>query len=131
MSRIQYFALAIGFLLTLVIFQLIRRKKLKEQYSLIWFLTVAVIFVLAVWEALLIRISDALGIQVPSNALFLLALLFLFVMALHFSLIISRLTDQSKILAQKLALMERDLRQARGQTGPAGAGDSGAEETQG
>ncbi len=120
MSRIQYFALAIGFLLTIVIFQLIRKKKLKEQYSLLWFLTVAVIFVLAVWEALLIKISDIIGIQVPSNALFLLALLFLFVMAMHFSLIVSRLTDQSKMLAQKLALMERDLRRAREQREQAG-----------
>ena len=96
-----------------VIFQLIRKKKLKEQYSLLWFLTVAVILLLAVWEPLLGRISSALGIAVPSNALFLLALLFLFGMALHFSLLVSRLTDQTKMLAQKLALLDRDLRKER------------------
>lgn len=70
-------------------------------------------FTLAVWESLLTRISDAMGIQVPSNALFMLALLFLSLMALHFSLLVSRLTDQCKVLAQKLALLERDLRQER------------------
>lgn len=104
-------------MLALVIFQLIRKKKLKEQYSLLWFLTLAVIFLLTLWEELLIRISEVIGIQVPSNALFLLALLFLFGIALHFSLIASRLTDQSKILAQKLALLERDLRKVREKTG--------------
>jgi hypothetical protein len=127
MSRIQIFALAVSFLLALAIFQLIRRKKLKEQYSLLWFLTIAVIFVLAIWEALLVKISDAIGIQVASNALFLLALLFLFVMALHFSMIASRLTDQSKMLAQKMALLERDLRKEREKPARVPADDSAGE----
>lgn len=107
-------ALAVSLLLGALIFQLIRRKKLKEQYSLLWFLIVAVMFALAVWKSLLVHISDAIGIQVPSNALFMLAILFLALMALHFSLLVSRLTDQCKMLAQKLALLERDLRQERG-----------------
>jgi len=113
LSRIQIFALAISLLAALVVFQLIRKKQLKEQYSLLWFLTVAIILIMALWESLLVRISDAIGIQVASNALFLLALLFLFGMVLHFSMIISRLTDQCKILAQRLALMDRDLRSER------------------
>ncbi|MFA6000990.1 MAG: DUF2304 domain-containing protein [Thermoleophilia bacterium] len=113
MSRIQVVSLVIGIALAAVIFQLIRKKKLKEQYSLLWFLTVAVILLLAVWEGLLGKISSAIGISLPSNALFLLALLFLFGMALHFSMLVSRLTDQSKMLAQKLALLDRDLRKER------------------
>ena len=113
MSKIQIFALLISAALALVIFQLIRKKKLKEQYSLLWFLTAAVIFVLALWESLLGRIGQAIGIAIPSNALFLLALLFLFGITLHFSLLLSRLTDQSKMLAQRLALLDRDLRKER------------------
>jgi len=96
-----------------VIFQLIRKRKLKEQYSLLWFMTVAVILLLAVWKGLLGKFSSAIGIDVPSNALFLMGILFLFVMALHFSMLVSRLTDQSKMLAQKLALLDRDLRKER------------------
>ncbi|MHB1413005.1 MAG: DUF2304 domain-containing protein [Thermoleophilia bacterium] len=111
MSKIQLFALLVSIAFILAIFQLVRKKKLKEQYSLMWFLIAAVITVLAVWEPLLGGISSALGISVPSNALFLLALLFLFGLALHFSMLVSRLTDQSQFLAQKLALLERDLRQ--------------------
>lgn len=97
-------------LLTLAIFQLVRTRRLKEQYSILWFLTVIVLFVLALWEAPLERFATTVGIATPSNALFMLALLFLFVMALHFSLLVSRLTDQSKMLSQRLALLERDLR---------------------
>lgn len=113
LNRVQIVALAVSALLALAIFQLMRKKRLKEQYSLLWFLTVAVMLLLAVWESLLSRISNTIGISIPSNALFIMALLFLFVMSLHFSLLVSRLTDQSKLLAQKLALLERDLRRSR------------------
>lgn len=113
LNRVQIVALVVSGLLALAIFQLMRKKRLKEQYSLLWFLTVAVMLLLAVWESLLSRISNAIGISIPSNALFIMALLFLFVMALHFSLLVSRLTDQTKILAQKLALLERDLRRSQ------------------
>ena len=119
MSKIQLFALLVSIAFILAIFQLVRKKKLKEQYSLMWFLIAAVIMLLAVWEPLLGNISNALGISVPSNALFLLALLFLFGLALHFSMLVSRLTDQSKFLAQKVALLERDLRQREGSGGDA------------
>ena len=113
MSKIQIFSLIISSLLALVIFQLIRRKKLKEQYSLLWFLTVAVMLVLALWEGLLFRIAALLGIEVPSNALFMLAFLFMFVMSLHYSMLVSRLTDQTKMLAQRLALLDHEVRKAR------------------
>jgi len=83
---------------------------------------VAVLFVLALWETPLEKVSEAIGIVTPANTLFILALLFLFALALHFSLLVSRLTDQSKMLAQKLALLERDLRQAGGRTEDADAG---------
>ncbi len=120
MSRIQIVALIVSILLILLIFQLIRRKKLKEQYSLLWFLTVAVILLLSLWDAPLFKLSRAVGIAIPSNMLFLLALLFLFGMALHFSLLVSRLTDQTKMLAQKLALLDRDLRKERQADNPVG-----------
>lgn len=110
MSKVQIFSLVVSIISALVIFQLIRKKKLKEQYSLLWFLTVVVMLVLALWEGLLSRISSLLGIAVPSNALFMLALLFMFFMSLHFSMLVSRLTDQTKMLAQRLALLDRDIR---------------------
>ena len=107
--------------LALLIFQLIRGKKLKEQYSLLWFAIVAVMFVLSVWGQPLTWLSEATGVQLPSNTLFVLAILFLFGMALHFSLLVSRLTDQSKMLAQKVALLEHDLRAQQESSGEDGA----------
>lgn len=124
LSRIQLVAVTVSIFLILVIFQLIRQRKLKEQYSLLWFLTVAVILLLALWEAPLLRLSELVGIATPSNLLFLMALMFLFVMAMHFSLLVSRLTDQSKMLAQKLALLERDLRDSQAEPRQPGAGSA-------
>lgn len=114
MNRIQMLAVAISVFIIVIIFQLIRRRRLKEQYSLLWFLTAAVIVLLAIWDVPLYWISGLVGIATPSNLLFLVAIFFLFMMALHFSLLVSRLTDQSKMLAQKLALLERDLLEERG-----------------
>ena len=110
MDKVQIFSIIISLLLAIVIFYLIRKKKLKEQYSLLWFLTVAVMLLLSLWEGLLFKISSLLGIAVPSNALFMLALLFMFVISLHYSILVSRLTDQSKMLAQRLALLDQELR---------------------
>lgn len=124
--------LVVSAVLALLIFQLIRRKKLKEQYSLLWFMIVAVMLLLSIWGEPLTWLSEATGIQLPSNTLFVLAILFLFGMALHFSLLVSRLTDQSKMLAQKLALLDRDLRQLQDDSGedesaaPAGGKSGGA-----
>ncbi len=115
MSRIQIIALVFAALMILALLQLIRKKKLKAQYSLLWFATIAVIVALAAWSPLLEWLASLLGIALPSNALFLMALAFLFAMALHFSLLVSRLTDQSKMLAQRLALTEHELRKCRQQ----------------
>ncbi|MBI5870213.1 MAG: DUF2304 domain-containing protein [Actinobacteria bacterium] len=143
MSKVQIFSLIISLLLALVIFQLIRKKKLKEQYSLLWFLTVVVMMVLALWEGLLYRISSLLGIAVPSNALFMLALLFMFAMSLHYSMLVSRLTDQTKMLSQRLAILDRDIRKERadrtggvevpgtGGAGIQGTGSTDVQETSG
>jgi len=110
LSKIQIISLIISLLLLLIIFQLIRKRRLKEQYSLLWFLTVIIMLVMALWEGLLFRISDLMGIEIASNALFMLAILFMFAMALHFSMLVSRLTDQSKMLSQRVALLDHELR---------------------
>ena len=112
MSKVQIVSFIISIALALTIFQLIRKKKLKEQYSLLWFLIVAAMLVLSLWEGLLYRVASLLGIEVPSNALFLLAILFIFVMLLHFSLLVSRLTDQTKMLSQRLAIMDHEIRRS-------------------
>lgn len=97
-------------LLLLVIFELIRSRRLQERYALLWLLTGAVMLVLSLWRGGLNTIAGWVGIETyPPAVLFAVATLFVLVVLLHYSTVISKLSDQNKILAQKLALLEHRL----------------------
>jgi hypothetical protein len=104
--RVSVAAAIAAALLLLAIFELIRSRRLQERYALLWLLTGLVIFVLAVWRGLLSRLADLVGIAYPPSALFVLASFFVLVVLLHYSTVISKLSDQNRILAQRLALLE-------------------------
>jgi hypothetical protein len=84
-----------------------------ERYALIWLLSSVVLLLLAAWTGLLERIADAFGFAVPSNALFVVGFAFVLALLLNFSLAISRLTDETKILAQQVARLDQEARTAR------------------
>jgi hypothetical protein len=92
-----------------VIFELLRRKRLMERYALLWLLASSVLLALAVWKGLLETIAHAIGIYYAPSALFVIAFGFILLLLLHFSLVISRLADQNKILAQRLGLLQQRL----------------------
>ena len=120
--RIQLVAVAASALLLVVILELVRRKRLLERYALLWLFSAVVLLGLAIWRGVLEEIARAVGVAYPPNALFLIAFGFVLVLLLHFSLAVSRLADQSKILAQRVALLEE--RQHRAESGA----DAGAYE---
>jgi hypothetical protein len=98
--------------LIVVIFELIRRRRLRERYALLWLATGLVLLALSVWRDGLNTIAGWVGVTgYPPAVLFAVATLFILVVLLHYSTVISRLTDQNTILAQKLALLEEKLRQ--------------------
>lgn len=109
-GRLQGVAIAVTLGLLIVVFELVRRRKLQERYSLLWLLAAVVLLALAIFSDLLVNLANALGIATPSNALFAAAIGFLVLLVLHFSTTISRLTDESKVLAQRAALAEERLR---------------------
>jgi hypothetical protein len=111
--RISIAAAVAAVILLLVILELIRSRRLQERYALLWLLTGIVIFVLAVWRGLLGSLSDLVGIAYPPSALFILAAFFVLLVLLHYSTVISELSDQNRVLAQRLALLERRLEEAR------------------
>jgi hypothetical protein len=108
---VQLFAALASVLLLGVVIELIRARKLRERYALLWLATAGVILVFAAWRSGLHNLSDALGIAYPPNALFVLAMLFVLVLLLHFSTVISKLSDRSTTLTQRLALLEDRLRE--------------------
>jgi len=105
-DRIQLVSIIAAAGLLFVVLELVRRRRLMERYALLWLASAFVLLALAIWRGALEDVATSLGIFYPPNALFLIALVFVLVLLLHFSLAVSRLADQSKVLAQKLALLE-------------------------
>jgi hypothetical protein len=93
-----------------VIIELIRRHRLQERYALLWILTGVVMLFFALWRSALDRFAELVGVAYPPSALFMVAGLFVFVVLLHFSTVLSRLSEQNKTLAQQIALLEQRLR---------------------
>ena len=115
-DRIQLVSIIAALVVLFAIFELVRRRRLMERYALLWIGSGLVLLALAVWRGALSTLADALGIIYPPNALFLIAFGFVLFLLMHFSLAISRLSDQSKVLAQRLALLEERVRQQEGRS---------------
>jgi hypothetical protein len=104
-----------SFLLLLVVFELIRSRRLRERYALLWLLTGVVLLALSLWRSGLNTIAGWFGVtSYPPAILGGVGALFVLVVLLHYSTVISRLSDQNTILAQRLALLEQRLREGPG-----------------
>jgi len=112
--RIQIVAIVSAGVLLVILLELVRRRRLLERYALLWLLSAVVLLGLSVWRGLLEAVADAIGVAYPPNALVLIAFGFVLVLLLHFSLAVSRLSDQTKVLAQRLALLEEIVRGQHG-----------------
>jgi hypothetical protein len=108
------FALVTSVVAFLFVLELVRRRRLREEYSWLWLLTAGAMVVLVVWYRLLIVMTHLVGAVTPLNTLLVCAVLFLFAIAVHYSVIISRLATQVKNLAQELALLSTRVEEREG-----------------
>jgi len=109
MDLLKILAIAGSGALLFIVIELIRRCRLKERYSLLWLLAGAVLLLLSSSRSALEFIARRVGIFYPPSFLFLIAFLFLLLITLHFSVVISGLSKESKKLAQELALLRQEL----------------------
>lgn len=105
-TKIQVLAIVVSALLLVGVLELVRRRAFLERYALLWLFSALVLLGLSVWEGALQRLANLVGIVYPPNALFLIAFGFVLILLLHFSVAVSRLSDQTKVLTQRLALLE-------------------------
>lgn len=110
MSRIQIIAILGSLFLLILICELMRRKRLKKEYSLLWLLTAFILLILSCFRHFLDWVGRAMGIYYSPSAFFLIFTFFLLLILLHFSIIISKLSEESKELAQQVAILERELK---------------------
>jgi hypothetical protein len=113
-SRVQIAAVIVTAVMFGIVLELVRRRRLVERYALLWMILALTLLVLAVWTDLLTTATELVGIAVPSNGLFLAAFGVAFVLLLHFSVATSRLSEETKVLAQEVARLDAELRAARG-----------------
>ncbi len=108
-DRSIVFAIGASVIALLVILELVRRRRLREEYSLLWLGTAIVMLVVGVWRDLLHGLAITVGIIYPPNLLFLLAALFLLFIQLYFSTVITKLTQENKEIAQQVALLRHEV----------------------
>jgi len=131
-SKLQIVAIIVSSGLLLVVLELVRQRRLGERYALLWLVSALVLLLLSAWGDLLDKVSELLGVSTPTNALFAIAFGFVLLLLLHFSMTVSRLAEENKMLAQEAARLDQELRsrlasrEAEG-SGSAEGGGSSAE----
>lgn len=109
----KVFAIIASLLIMGLVVELVRRRKLREEYSWLWLLTGAAIIALVVWYDLLVSLTSLIGAIAPTTTLFIFGLLFLVLISLHYSIQISKLSHQVKEMAQQLALLKGEIEEQK------------------
>ncbi|MBK8979293.1 MAG: DUF2304 domain-containing protein [Planctomycetes bacterium] len=110
-QRVVAFVLALAMLV--VVLELVRRRKLREEYTLLWTGTALGLIVLAWHDSLLDAFAGLVGAAASTSALFFGAIVFLMLVSLQFSVRLSKLTFRNRMLSQRVALLERELTDLR------------------
>lgn len=109
MSAMLGIALAVVVLVVVIWMLLIRA--LREKYAVLWIMIGLIILVLSVWPGLLAAVASLVGIALPSNLLFMLAITLLLGVALHLSWELSRAEEEIRRVAEEVAIL-RNLHEA-------------------
>jgi len=110
---IYYLAIFGSISFLFLIFELIRKKYLKEEYSLLWLLFTTIIFILSVWWNQLNTLSFLIGIAYPPVTLLLCLVIALYLIVIHYSTVLSRLSERNKQLSQELALLKHEVEEIK------------------
>ena len=106
MSRVTLLSICASAGLLLYILEMVRRRRLREEYSILWLFGSLAILVLSIKQNWLISLARSMGIVYPPSFLFLVGILFILLILIHFSIAISKLHKMNKKMAQEIALMK-------------------------
>ena len=96
-------------LILVILFEMMRRHRLREKYAMIWALVALAILVLAVFPEVLTAATELLGLQVPANLLFFGASIVILMLTLQHSSELGRLEERTRTLAEEVALLRLEL----------------------
>jgi len=112
-ARIQVAAIVVSVLLLLAVLELVRRRRLSEDYSFLWILFSLALLLLSLWRGLLHGVARWLGIFYPPALLLLVLIFFVFVASLYFSVVISRQREQIERLVEEQGILAAEVRELR------------------
>ena len=112
-SLVQVVAITVSALLLLVVLDLVRRRKLTAEYSLIWIVCAMALLGLSLWRESLHAVAHWLGVFYPPAVLLLVLVLFVFVACLYFSVVVSQQRAQIERLVQEVAILAAEQREPR------------------
>jgi len=101
----------IGFVLLVIIFELMRRRQLREKYALLWGAVAIVVVPLALFPRLLDTVSSVVGVASGVSLVLFLGLVFLLILSLHLSWEVSALEEETRTLAEEIALLRTEIRE--------------------
>jgi hypothetical protein len=113
MNAVHIVALVGGLVVLLGMVELLRRRQLHEKYAVLWLFVAIVVAILAIFPGLLDRVGRLLHIADPPNLLMLLSVIFLLLVSVHLSWESSRLEDETRSLAEEVALLRYQVEQSR------------------
>jgi hypothetical protein len=110
---VQVVAVSTSAMLLIVVLELVRRRRLREEYSFLWLACASALLVLSLWRGVLHVAARALGVYYPPALLLLVLILFVFVASLHFAVVVSRQRQQIEALVEEMALLDAEIRQLK------------------
>lgn len=108
----RIFALIIGIGIFVMILEMVRRRKLEEEYSILWLIIGLGIIVLVLWQDLLEWLTHLIGAMAQTTTIFIFGLVILVLINLHFSVKITKLSRQVKELGQQIAILKNIKKEA-------------------
>lgn len=109
-NRVQVFSIIGSLLLFIFILKLVKRKKLKEEYSLLWLAFGTIFIVLSIFKPLLEIVASIIGIVYAPAALLLILVISVFFILIQFSIVISKLAEGNKNLTQEVGILKAEIK---------------------
>ena len=109
MLRIQIITIIASVAFLFLVFRMVVKGRLREEYSIIWLLFTGILVVFSFWEKGLLLVTNLFGIYLPANLVFTISIFIALVYLLHLSVVASKLQKQNKLLAQEMALMKNEM----------------------
>ncbi len=113
MERVQIIAIAASLLFLALIARLIVKGRLREEYAIIWIVCSVLLIVFSFWRAGLDVMSELIGVEDPPNLVFTGAIFAMLIYLLHLSVVVSKLQEQNKTLAQDIALLKEKQKEQK------------------